>query len=239
MNKSILNNLFNESNKYQIYALRGINQKYNIEANRYLYCIKDDIEKLIKESFDIDEDRNITLELDLYQRDENKNYRFDLIKNLILLETLKIIFFKLSHFNFGNSLVNLKKLDLSHNNYIIIPKEICELNNLCVLNMSYNKIEILPFHSFDVYNFIEKIDLSYNLISGIPETIKRFRSLQKLNLQNNLITDLPMALKECIELKDLNLRNNLIEEIPDVIDYIPNLKYYNEIYVQLCKKRKY
>lgn len=84
----------------------------------------------------------------------------------------------------------LKTILLSNNALPVIPKSILE--------------GAIPL------KMLEKLDLSSNLLTSLPETIATLVKLNDLNLDDNALTKLPASMGKLTQLKVLSLRRNKI-----------------------------
>ena len=98
------------------------------------------------------------------------------------------------------------------------PKEISNTMSLPPLPVSLKQIMLASnqLHSFPQSLLspslvkLEKIDLSDNQISQVPEAISALVGIQELRLDRNLIAILPNSMGEMKKLKVLSLKNNRI-----------------------------
>lgn len=67
---------------------------------------------------------------------------------------------------------------------------------------------------------LETLNLSENLLHGIPNTMSQLKNLKQINLSKNNISTIPKELCEIAQLDHLDLSSNKIEKIED---YIGNL----------------
>ena len=91
----------------------------------------------------------------------------------------------------------LEELHLVRQNIIQIPKCIIRLNNLKILNLSFNKIEIIP-ENIEFLTKLEYFDLrsdNNNVIKILPQSINQLTNLKVFNLSGNIIENLPEGLK--------------------------------------------
>ncbi|XP_032516138.2 protein artichoke isoform X2 [Danaus plexippus] len=132
-------------------------------------------------------------------------------------------------------MVNIKKLDLSFNplsektidNVLTEPKTVRELNLagtgikyvkqletpfLYRLNLSHNNITKLPEKTFARTTMLESLDLSFNQIGDVSNSLSiswpKLKNLQKLNISNNpIIMVLEGNFEGLISLRFLNMEN--------------------------------
>lgn len=90
----------------------------------------------------------------------------------------------------------------------------------CVFNFPLGKIP----KSIKNLNDIESIDLSFNIITWIPNELCVLKNLTKLNMRNNCITEIPPMIKNLENLKELNISRNEIEKIPDELFLMKSLQ---------------
>ena len=144
----------------------------------------------------------------------------------------------------------------------IIPKEINNLKNLRVLNLS-GDLKNLPLSMQKLTNleelqlagnfFSEKsnllhvlknskkvhsLDLSYNIFSVLPSEIENFISLKKLELDENRLFMLPKSIGNIKTLIELQLSDNLIIELPKSIGSLTQLEILNLSNNKLIKLHK-
>ncbi len=128
------------------------------------------------------------------------------------------------------ALQSLEMLDLSANNLSGgIPSAIGGLHNLITLNLSYNQLSSIPNTIGDLVN-LQYLWLYNNLLLGpIPNEIGGMRSVKWIDLDNNKLTGtIPSSLGGLTYLTDLNLVNNQLEgSIPPSLTNLNNLNTLN------------
>ncbi|XP_062862438.1 leucine-rich repeat-containing protein 63 isoform X2 [Trichomycterus rosablanca] len=124
---------------------------------------------------------------------------------------------------------SLLYLNLSFNDFIEFPLEVCKLSKLEVLKLRDNPIEEIPVEieklinlktlvvSFckltalpcQLYNLpsLQHLDVSHNLIGHVSKKIRNLRSLLYLNLEGNQLTGLPISLQS-LSVSQLKLDGN-------------------------------
>ncbi|KAL1473701.1 hypothetical protein MTO96_021815 [Rhipicephalus appendiculatus] len=86
-------------------------------------------------------------------------------------------------------------LDLSLNELTEPPvKELAELPKAVKLDLSCNKIAVLP-DAFCALTHLKELDLSKNQLRELPTNFGRLSALQKLDLYGNNLTTLPLSLR--------------------------------------------
>lgn len=147
---------------------------------------------------------------------------------------------------------HLKRLDLTSVQWTEFPVGLTALSNLQDLNLSYNRIRILPHEAgkfeslawltldgcrlekieegFCQLKTLKRLSLSYNELSALPENFNQLESLELLFVLYNNFKEVPNALTEPSKrppsLKGANLNGNLIEElIQDSEENVQSLPY--------------
>ena len=129
----------------------------------------------------------------------------------------------------------LTELDLSVGYWDIIDnddklnrilEEVFELTQLERLNLSGNSISEIP-DTISKLTDLTELYLSRNRISEIPDIISKLTNLTWLNLDENRISEIPGTISKLTNLAWLNLDGNNISEIPDIISKLTNLTGLN------------
>ncbi|CAG4935786.1 unnamed protein product [Parnassius apollo] len=134
-----------------------------------------------------------------------------------------------------NGLKELQVLDLGTNNLKAIPPEVfCPLDNLQVLNVTFNKLKSIDRIGFgkNCGSGLTSLDLSYNELKSLSDEseISGLRRLQELRLQHNNITDISgEILNGFTALRILNISNNYLHSIPE--GTFTNTKELREVYL--------
>ncbi|XP_062907221.1 leucine-rich repeat-containing protein 63-like isoform X2 [Mobula hypostoma] len=128
----------------------------------------------------------------------------------------------------------LKYLNLSFNNFRVIPNEIYQfsclemlnlrdnpiteispdiekLTNLRIFNISFCIVSILPVGLF-LLPHLQSLNVAYNKISFIPNDIRNLRELRFLNIEGNELGSLPCGLLE-LPLKHIRVYNNYMHPL--------------------------
>ncbi|KAJ3708302.1 hypothetical protein LUZ61_012007 [Rhynchospora tenuis] len=133
------------------------------------------------------------------------------------------------------SIGNLTKLNIfaAESNLLIgsIPSSIGNLTELTLLNLPNNAlIGMLPKSMFNIITLSNKLDLSYNFLSGtIPKEVGKLINLVELTLsRNNLSGELPEELGTCQLLITLALDGNIFQgNIPSFLRKLNGLEFLN------------
>ncbi|XP_016138139.1 extracellular matrix protein 2 [Sinocyclocheilus grahami] len=113
---------------------------------------------------------------------------------------------------------NLESLDLSHNNFYLVPSFLPK--SLIHLVLAGNQIERIPGYVFaHMEPGLEYLYLSYNKLDGDaiePESfLGTFNTMTELCLDHNQLTSIPMGINEMTTLHFLRLNNNKIRHISE------------------------
>ncbi|XP_051977541.1 extracellular matrix protein 2-like [Xyrauchen texanus] len=111
---------------------------------------------------------------------------------------------------------NLESIDLSHNNFYLVPSFLPK--SLVHLVLSGNQIERVPGYVFaHMEPGLEYLYLSYNKLDGEgiePESFfGTFNTMTELCLDHNQLTAVPMGVNEMTTLRFLRLNNNKLRHI--------------------------
>lgn len=125
---------------------------------------------------------------------------------------------------------SLLELDLSHNNIRMVKEECFGkfAHVLRYLDLSQNKLCVLPEGIFDRMSSLVVLNISHNCLASVPLGLFiTLDSLQTLRLEYNRLTRIPLdALTSQSELQVLNISYNSVTDVPaDIFDKLPSLKY--------------
>ncbi|KAK5640620.1 hypothetical protein RI129_011431 [Pyrocoelia pectoralis] len=126
------------------------------------------------------------------------------------LKNLRVL--KLSHNNLRYlpndtfSQTGLQELDLSFNHFtdFTIP---CELQQLSLLHLAHNQLVNLQNFSLHCFPLLHDLNLSHNKITSL-KPLEPVRYLQKLDVSHNLLEDIGDSLADLENLNELNLAGN-------------------------------
>lgn len=117
----------------------------------------------------------------------------------------------------------IKKLDISANELSDIPHWVTSLEDLEYLNLRSNQIQnVAANNCFSLFE-LRVLNLSYNQIDYLPNSVANLRKLERLDLSNNLLRDIPSTICDLTELKVLQLNSNSISRLPDCIGKLTKL----------------
>lgn len=155
---------------------------------------------------------------------------------LVSLSPTLLLFRNLSELDLSNnaictlpdtlgSMVNLTRLFL-RNNLIGdhgFPKSLAGLTKLRDLNLSGNRLTLLPHQLYDIPS-LRNLFLGGNRITEIAGDIKRLRRLRVFYLGGNLLRTLPPEICRLENLHALILCDNKLESLPDCICLLHKLE---------------
>ncbi len=98
-------------------------------------------------------------------------------------------------------------LNLSHNNMIQFPLQICKLPRLSTLILCHNLLESLDQADFSALP-LTTLDLSHNRLTEPPSEISLCAKLKELNLSDNPYKD-----KKFIKLLDSGKVKNILQQL--------------------------
>eukprot|EP00942_MAST-04A_sp_MAST-4A-sp1_P005979 g5979.t1 len=134
---------------------------------------------------------------------------------------------------------NCVVLNVRKHNWTTLPNDIQEMNALKVMQINHGPLEVIPDGLDKKFSKVSVLDLSYNELAIVPESlgIMKFNVLKlannKLNslpddvwgnknvfsleLDNNNVSEISPKIKYAISLRRLFLSNNTLFELPDEI----------------------
>jgi Leucine-rich repeat (LRR) protein len=95
---------------------------------------------------------------------------------------------------------------------LIVPRNICRLSTLIVLNLNNNNIATIP-PSIKLLFSLERLYLCNNNITTIPGDLHQLRNLTSLQLSDNKIINFPHNLDKFPYIQALSLSGNLLSDV--------------------------
>uniref|UniRef100_A0A7S3MK82 Uncharacterized protein n=1 Tax=Spumella elongata TaxID=89044 RepID=A0A7S3MK82_9STRA len=123
-------------------------------------------------------------------------------------------------------LTELSELWLTNNNITVIPPALGELQQLLVLNLSYNKIDTLPAEVCQLVN-LRKLYVRGNLLASLPNVMGQMNSLLHLDCAYNKFTTFPEVVTTMPRLVHLDFAFNRIPSLPATLELLQCLVYLN------------
>ncbi|KAJ7305988.1 hypothetical protein JRQ81_010354 [Phrynocephalus forsythii] len=121
---------------------------------------------------------------------------------------------------------DLSVLDLSYNQLTEVPRELENAKNMLVLNLKHNSIDAIPNQLFINLTDLLYLDLSENKLESLPPQMRRLVHLQTLILDNNPLLHAQLRqLPAMVALQTLHLRNTQRTQsnLPTSLDALVNL----------------
>ena len=110
--------------------------------------------------------------------------------------------------------VDLRTMDVSHNNIRIVPPCCTDLQSLEVLNAQHNPLQQWPSPFCELLN-LKSLDLSNCTLQVLPESIQNLQALVSLSLSNNQLTEINNLLSGGFQsLQVLKVTHNIISQLP-------------------------
>ncbi|CAH8517126.1 unnamed protein product [Schistosoma turkestanicum] len=123
---------------------------------------------------------------------------------------------------------NIKHFRLDYNHLELFEAmQMSENTQLTTLNLGNNNIITLDFTGIETLKYLVELDLSYNQIDHLPDSIGELVSLEVLDLTSNRLEALPNRIGELVRLVQLELESNQITSIPLNIGQLCQLQILN------------
>ncbi|CAH8575912.1 unnamed protein product [Schistosoma curassoni] len=123
---------------------------------------------------------------------------------------------------------NVKHFRLDYNRLEIFEAvQLSENTQLTTLNLCNNNVITLDFTGIETLKHLVELDLSYNQIGHLPDSIGELVSLEILDLTSNRLEGLPNRIGELVRLVQLELESNQIKSIPLNIGQLCQLQTLN------------
>lgn len=114
----------------------------------------------------------------------------------------------------------LQHLSLARNQLAALPASLARLENLEWLDISNNAFSELPLLPLR----LEKLNISGNAISLLPERIQQLHHLKVLEATKNGMESLPEEFGQLYKLEKLNLGGNPMPSLPQPLFFLPQLE---------------
>lgn len=119
----------------------------------------------------------------------------------------------------------LASLNLSSNHLDTLPDSIGNLSKLTVLNVSGNQLKALP-ENLGKCSKLEELNANFNQLESWPAVLGwKLKSLRKLELHFNNLIGLPDSVGHMKALQHLDLRNNRLCSLPTTIGLLTHLEF--------------
>lgn len=156
--------------------------------------------------------------------------RLDFIpENIRKFRNLKYLDISSNNFTeISETILQLKHLSvlIARNNFLedfSLPKKICMLQNLEVLNLSGNLFKSFPVEVTDIQG-LKSLYLGGNQIEEVTHEIRKLERLEVLYLGGNNLRDIPAEMGRLLSLKSLILCENQLQSLPSTISCLRNLR---------------
>ena len=131
-----------------------------------------------------------------------------------------------------DSLVNLRKLDLSGSFYLrpnkqgpLLVSKISVLLKLDFLNISNCCLQVLPSSLFELEN-LKVLNCSDNDLNSLPSDLELLQNLEKFRCYSCGLQELPSSLCELKNLKILDCSRNQLKSLPSDFGLLQNLEVF-------------
>mmetsp|Transcript_7096 Transcript_7096/g.15284 ORF Transcript_7096/g.15284 Transcript_7096/m.15284 type:complete len:987 (-) Transcript_7096:113-3073(-) len=91
------------------------------------------------------------------------------------------------------------------------------VKNLTVLNLAHNELEFLPSDFLLGAEQLRYLDLSFNRLKALPDSVLSCKKLQLLHMQHNDLVKLPARMESLTELRKLFVSYNRLTQLPEKI----------------------
>ena len=116
----------------------------------------------------------------------------------------------------------LKILNISNNRISILPKSLGNLTNLTELCLSFNQFKKLP-ESLGSLTNLTSLYLTGNKLTKLPKSLGNLTNLTELYLSSNKLKILPKSLGNLTNLTELYLSSNKLKDLPESLGNLTNL----------------
>ncbi|MDP3533514.1 MAG: leucine-rich repeat domain-containing protein [Alphaproteobacteria bacterium] len=212
-----IQNIFPEINKENFENITNFLSKITTTNNLNFFEYAQIIEFLVKKSINHNEKFSNFMN-HLNQSYEKYDWNKNIYSKLTLVEDLTLFDQANSNLIFHNKFFINK-----HNNILEKITDITSFIFLKSLDIRYNKLTSLPESIKNLEN-LEELHLDENNLKTIPDSIKHLKKLRILCLSSNKITSLPDWIGDLENLEELYLGKNKITTLPDSIQKLQKLR---------------
>eukprot|EP00929_Paragymnodinium_shiwhaense_P038990 TRINITY_DN20518_c0_g1_i1.p1 TRINITY_DN20518_c0_g1~~TRINITY_DN20518_c0_g1_i1.p1 ORF type:complete len:1014 (-),score=268.59 TRINITY_DN20518_c0_g1_i1:62-3103(-) len=115
----------------------------------------------------------------------------------------------------GEIVKSLVLLSFAHNEIRFLPRAfLAGAKRLRYLDMSFNSLTSLPDSIYSCHS-LQMLILSRNQLSALPDNIGKLKDLRKLFVSYNRLTGLPSDIGACEKLQKIRVTSNRIRHMPD------------------------
>lgn len=114
-------------------------------------------------------------------------------------------------------------LDLSGQNYSMIPEDVFKYQNLSALILNNNPITSLA--GINKLSHLTDLEVGNARLQEVPNEVGELKSLQVLQLYRNQIESIPAGVGKLNELRSLNLSGNKINSFSEEINKLTKLEW--------------
>ncbi|MBL8880235.1 MAG: hypothetical protein JNG88_14045 [Phycisphaerales bacterium] len=122
-------------------------------------------------------------------------------------------------------LSNLTILDISENYLRSLPPEIEYLGELRELHAYGNELRLLP-SEIRYLTSLELLDVSHNELRALPSEVAELKSLKALSVGGNHLASLPPEVGRLSALETLDISHNQFGELPTALGLLSNLRTF-------------
>ena len=108
---------------------------------------------------------------------------------------------------------------MRRNELTTLPSCLSAANALASLDASHNQLYIFPD---PLPTSVRLIDLSFNAIASVPESVAILTNLERLYMDENRLTEVPTAVEQLSNLLEFSFRGNRIAVVSSVLEGHPS-----------------
>ncbi len=125
--------------------------------------------------------------------------------------------------------ITFKEKGLSTNKaqvFLSLEEALLKPEEVYIMDLRYNRLTTLP-ESIGQFSNLETLNLSGVKLTSLPESIGNLYNLETLNLSESELTSLPESIGNLFSLETLNLSRTKLTSFPESIEQLSNLKTLN------------